>query len=25
VQVCAETGVYPGAAHDFFHQTRTKK
>jgi len=25
VQVCAETGVYPGAAFDFFHQTRTKK
>ena len=25
VQVCAETGVYPGAACDFFHQTRTKK
>jgi catechol 2,3-dioxygenase-like lactoylglutathione lyase family enzyme len=25
VQVCAETGVYPGAALDFFHQTRTKK
>ncbi len=25
VQVCAETGVYPGAARDFFHQTRTKK
>ena len=25
VQVCAETGVYPGAAHDFFHQTRTKR
>jgi catechol 2,3-dioxygenase-like lactoylglutathione lyase family enzyme len=25
VQVCAETGVYPGAAHDFFHQTRTKQ
>jgi hypothetical protein len=25
VKVCAETGVYPGAAHDFFHQTRTKK
>ena len=24
VQVCAETGVYPGAACDFFHQTRTK-
>ena len=24
VQVCAETGVYPGAALDFFHQTRTK-
>jgi catechol 2,3-dioxygenase-like lactoylglutathione lyase family enzyme len=22
VQVCAETGVYPGAARDFFHQTR---
>jgi catechol 2,3-dioxygenase-like lactoylglutathione lyase family enzyme len=25
VQVCAETGVYPGAAYDFFHQTRMKK
>jgi len=25
VQVCAETGVYPGAARDLFHQTRTKK
>ncbi len=25
VQVCAETGVYPGAARDFFHQTRTRK
>jgi catechol 2,3-dioxygenase-like lactoylglutathione lyase family enzyme len=24
VQVCAETGVYPGAARDFFHQTRGK-
>ena len=24
VQVCAETGVYPGAARDFFHQTRKK-
>ena len=24
VQVCAETGVYPGAAQDFFHQTRKK-
>jgi catechol 2,3-dioxygenase-like lactoylglutathione lyase family enzyme len=23
VDVCAETGVYPGAARDFFHQTRT--
>jgi catechol 2,3-dioxygenase-like lactoylglutathione lyase family enzyme len=22
VQVCAETGVYPGAARDFFHQIR---
>jgi catechol 2,3-dioxygenase-like lactoylglutathione lyase family enzyme len=22
LQVCAETGVYPGAARDFFHQTR---
>ena len=22
IQVCAETGVYPGAARDFFHQTR---
>ncbi len=25
VQVCAETGVYPGAARDFFHQTRTRR
>jgi catechol 2,3-dioxygenase-like lactoylglutathione lyase family enzyme len=24
LQVCAETGVYPGAARDFFHQTRGK-
>lgn len=24
VQVCAETGVYPGAARDFFHQIRKK-
>jgi catechol 2,3-dioxygenase-like lactoylglutathione lyase family enzyme len=24
VQVCAATGVYPGAAFDFFHQTRKK-
>lgn len=24
VQVCAETGVYPGAARDFFHQIKKK-